>query len=426
MEERCGGGQPDRWGARIRRWTGYLALAVGLGLFSGCVVPSSHPPREPIYASADARAEAQQAVLKQAWKLVDKKFYAADYNGADWTTAYDRYAERAGAAIGNTALYEVINDMLAELNDAHTGAMSPLESWEDLMAARAFVGINLERIDDQWVVVDLRPGSAAEDAGVKLGWIAQARDGEVLEADGFTFRNEPDRTYAWTFLDEHDHAQVVNLTARTLSTRMPPVIKESDEGWIYLRFDEFETTYHTWLRQQLLAHRDAPGVILDLRQNGGGAVWSLERVINDFFPNRVSYGAFVSRAGRRDDEKSAWRDGVGFDGALVVLIGSASASSAEILAHVFKHYERGVLIGRPTAGAVVASRFYRLRDGGELQLGIHDFQSLDGPRLEGNGVQPDVLVERSLSDLREGIDSDLDAAVDWLRVHAPPKSAPRL
>ena len=242
VEERCGGGRFGRGSALIRRWAGYLALAVGLGLLSGCVVPSSQTPREPIYASAEARAEAQQAVLKQAWKLVDKKFYAADYNGADWATAYDRYAERAGAAIGNAALYEVVNDMLAELNDAHTGAMSPLESWEDLMAARAFVGINLERIDDQWVVVDLRPGSAAEDAGVKLGWIAQARDGEVLEADGFTFRNEPGRTYAWTFLDEHDHAQVVNLTARTLSTRMPPVIKESDEGWIYLRFDEFETT----------------------------------------------------------------------------------------------------------------------------------------------------------------------------------------
>jgi C-terminal processing protease CtpA/Prc len=397
---------------------------VGLVCLTGCVVPLSQAPREPIYVDAEARVDAQQAVLKQAWKLVDSKFYAADYNGADWATAYDRYAPRAGEAIGTTALYEVVNEMLAELEDAHTGAMTPQESWEDFMAARAFVGINLERIDDHWVVVDLRPGSAAEEAGVKVGWIAQARDGEALKEDGFSFRNDPGRTYVWRFIDENDQTQLVSLVARTLATRMPPIIKRSEEGWIYLRFDEFESSQQVWLRRQLTAHLDAPGVILDLRQNSGGAVWTLERVINDFFPHRVSYGEFVSRKGRRDKEKSAWRSGVGFDGELVVLVGSASASSAEILAHVFQHYERGVLIGRPTAGAVVASRFYRLRDGGELQLGIHDFKSLDAQRLEGNGVQPDVLVERSLADLRGGIDSDLEAAADWLRMQAEIRAVP--
>ena len=397
-----------------------MGFAVALALLAGCVGPSMRAPQEPVYSGAAERVKAQTAVLKQAWKQVDKRFYAKDYNGAEWATAYDRYAEKAGAAVGTTALYEVINEMLAELEDAHTGAMSPLESWEDFVASRAFVGINLERIDEQWVIVDLRPGSAAEEAGIQIGWIAKARDGEILEADGFNFRNEPGRAYAWTFIDENDEEQIIDLTARTLATRMPPVERTSVEGWIYLRFDEFETTHHQWLRDRLAANRDAPGVILDLRQNSGGAVWSLERVINDFFDERVSYGAFVSRKGRRAEEKSAWRDGVGFDGALVVLIGGASASSAEILAHVFKHYKRGVLIGRPTAGAVVASRFYRLRDRGELQLGIYDFESLSGDRLEGNGVQPDILVERSLADLREGIDSDLEAAIEWLRVHAAP------
>ena len=403
-----------------------LLLALGVVLLAGCVGPSMKAPQEPIYASAAERADAQTAILKQAWKLVDKRFYAEDYNGAEWGTAYDRYEQRAAEAMGTTAFYEVLNEMLAELEDAHTGAMSPIESWEHMVASRAFVGINLERIDEQWVVVDLRPGSAAEEAGVKIGWIAQARDGEILEADGFSFRNEPGRAYTWTFLDEEDQVRDVMLTARTLATRMPPIEQVSPEGWVYLRFDEFESSYHAWLRERLAAHENAPGVILDLRQNGGGAVWSLERVINDFFDERVSYGAFVSRKGRRDKEKSAWLDGVGFDGALVVLVGSASASSAEILAHVFKHYERGVLIGRPTAGAVVASRFYRLRDGGELQLGIYDFESLNGDRLEGNGVQPDIVVERSLDDLREGIDSDLDAAVDWLRVHVSPTEASSL
>jgi C-terminal processing protease CtpA/Prc len=67
---------------------------------------------------------------------------------------------------------------------------------------------------------------------------------------------------------------------------------------------------------------------------------------------------------------------------------------------------------------VIASRKFRLRDGGEVQIGLHDFQTLDGMRLEGIGVEPDVEIERKLSDIREGFDADLDAAVEWLRAHA--------
>lgn len=376
------------------------------------------PPEEPVFASAAERAEIQVATLEQVWRLVKKRFYAPDFNGADWDTAFVRYRDRAAQAPNQEALYEVINEMLAELNDGHTGALTPLEAWEDYMAERAFVGINLERLDGNWVVSELRPGSAAEESPIEPGWIALTRDGEPLPETSLDFDSQPGLSYAWEFLDADDEKRMVTLEARTLPDWMPPQEWHSPEGWVYLRFDEFEVEYHKWLRERLKVHREAPGIVLDLRSNGGGAVSSLEYVINDFFPDRVSYGAFVSRQGKRDNEKSAWFDGVGYEGPLVVLIGGGSASSAEILAHVFKHYERATLIGRPTAGVVVASRFFPLRDGGELQLGLHDFETLDGSRLEGNGVEPDVVVERTLDDVREGYDADLAAAVKWLRAHA--------
>ena len=75
---------------------------------------------------------------------------------------------------------------------------------------------------------------------------------------------------------------------------------------------------------------------------------------------------------------------------------------------------------------VIASRKFRLDDGGEIQIGLQDFQTLDGSRLEGNGVKPDVEIERSLSDIREGRDADLEAAVEWLRVHASAKARANL
>jgi len=172
----------------FRRVLGPLVFAIGLVFLAGCVGPSRKAPGEPIYTSAADRAAEQTAVLKQVCKLVEKRFYAPDYNGANWATAYDRYAERAGAAIGTTAFYEVINAMLKELDDAHTGAMSPIESWEDLMASRAFVGINLERIDDQWVVVDFTAAKCGGRSGSQDRVDRAGRgDGEVLQAEGFRF-----------------------------------------------------------------------------------------------------------------------------------------------------------------------------------------------------------------------------------------------
>ena len=392
---------------------------LGAVLFlGGCSLPRNSAPIEPVYATAAERAETQQALLHEAWRLVRKRFYDPEFNGADWATAYHRYKDAAAVARSNEELYEVINDMLGELDDGHTGALTPRKAWEEYREERAFVGLNLERLDEQWVITELRPGSSAAESEIEPGWIALSRDGEPLAEDRLNFDSVPGETYTWRFHDAAGDEREVSLLARTLPDWMPPEERHSAEGWIYLRFDEFESEYHKWLGARLKAHKDAPGVILDLRSNGGGAVYSLEHVINDFFPKRVSYGAFVSRQGKEDQEKSAWRDGVGYDGPLVVLIGGGSASSAEIFAHMLKHYDRATLIGRTTAGVVIASRKFRLRDGGEVQIGLHDFQTLDGMRLEGIGVEPDVEIERKLSDIREGFDADLDAAVEWLRAHA--------
>src|SRR5690606_30087614 len=121
-----------------------LCLTLWCLALAGCVTPGGQPPREPVYASAEERAEAHLRVLEEVWRKVERRFYARDFNGADWATAYDRHAEQAAAAPDTEALYEVINAMLAELGDAHTAALTPHERWQDYVATRALVGINLE------------------------------------------------------------------------------------------------------------------------------------------------------------------------------------------------------------------------------------------------------------------------------------------
>jgi carboxyl-terminal processing protease len=103
----------------------------------------------------------------------------------------------------------------------------------------------------------------------------------------------------------------------------------------------------------------------------------------------------------------------------VVLVDTATGSAAEIFAAVLQDHGRATIVGRRTAGAVLASWFYRLPDGGELQLSREDYIAPKGRRIEAAGVQPDIVVPRLLADVRAGRDRDLESALRVLRGEPP-------
>lgn len=94
-----------------------------------------------------------------------------------------------------------------------------------------------------------------------------------------------------------------------------------------------------------------------------------------------------------------------------MLVDGATGSAAEIFAAVLQEHGRATIIGRKTAGAVLASWFHSLPDGGELQLSRMDYVTPKGRRLENDGVEPDVKVTRTLAELRAGRDEDLEAVL---------------
>ncbi len=192
-----------------------------------------------------------------------------------------------------------------------------------------------------------------------------------------------------------------------------------DGGYLRLRFEEFDQAAIGWLSSELEAHRNAPGVIVDLRGNPGGLLVAVRFAVAEFFSERVPVGTFVRRGGREHDSGSLTLGSARYAGRVVVLVDEGSASSSEIFAHVLQHRRRATIVGRRTAGAVIAARDYRLPDGGRLQLAIEDYLGLDGRRLEGEGVTPDVTVTLRLEDLRRGRDAGLAAALDALRAQPP-------
>ncbi|HNH84523.1 MAG TPA: S41 family peptidase, partial [Acidobacteriota bacterium] len=72
------------------------------------------------------------------------------------------------------------------------------------------------------------------------------------------------------------------------------------------------------------------------------------------------------------------------------------------------------VIGRPSAGAVLASIKKDLPDGGELQYSIRDFLTVRKARLEGHGVKPDEVIELSVNAVRQKSDQDVARALEIL------------
>jgi carboxyl-terminal processing protease len=127
-------------------------------------------------------------------------------------------------------------------------------------------------------------------------------------------------------------------------------------------------------------------------------------------------GQFVQRSGKVRETKGIALFSARYAGRVVVLIGPGSASASEIFAHVLQQQKRATVVGRRSAGAVIVSRFYRLPGGGRLQVPIQDYVGVDGQRLEGRGVTPDVVVPApTFADWRAGRDPELEAALAELR-----------
>ncbi len=394
------------------RWLGALVVA---GLFAGCVsTPAPRVPLDNLPPSQVDQATRNLRVFDAVWSLVADHHYDPKLRGIDWPAAAAKFGPQAAVAIDKKSLYAAINEMLDLLHDSHTHALTPEQASDRQTQQRVRTGFNMTRLDGRWAVAEVLPGSPAELAGVRCGWVVVARNGQQL-GERNDFRAQDGEVTQWEFLDDHDRPVKLALTARPLSTKPRQDARELPGGFVYLRFDGFDGPDRRWLSEQLKAHHDAHGVVLDLRQNAGGETFSLGITIGEFFDHAVDSGAFISRGGTRS-EKNSWQIGSArYAGRVTVLVDGATASAAEIFSAVLQDHSRATLIGRKTAGAVLASWFYVLPDGGELQLSREDYLAPKGRRLEGNGLEPDVPVARTLEDLRAGRDPDIAAALRVLR-----------
>src|SRR5690606_1609887 len=99
------------------------------------------------------------------------------------------------------------------------------------------------------------PGSSAEAAGVRPGWLVRSRNGLALDAGPRSFVMEPGQEVAFEFVDEHDTLHAMTLVAGPVGWLSRRESRVLDDGTLYLAFDRFDVGTIRWLSGQLEAHR---------------------------------------------------------------------------------------------------------------------------------------------------------------------------
>lgn len=404
---------------KLRFATLALAAALALVALPGCVGVWGRAPATPTdqHLAPGSREARNLHVYDVAWDAVRRHYYTADMHGVDWAAARERHREQAASAADNEALYEAINTLFDELKDDHTYAASPEQAREEREHQGVLVGLISSPFGEQELerlVLDVMPGSSAAVSGVQPGWVLRRVDdrppAEVLGPG----RLQNGQRVRCEFLDNTNTPRLLTLTATPVSVDPIRTVRVLDGGAVLMRFDRFDLDTARWVRAQLKAHRRAPAVIVDLRQNPGGEALALARSLGEFFPHSIPMGRFVRRSGVDESLRaSPGLVGARYSGAVAVLVSENSGSSSEIFAHSIRQQGRGIVLGTRTAGAVLGAETGGLPDGGELQVSVRDYLTADGVRLEGAGVTPDVVIETTVDDLRAGRDPVLEAALGY-------------
>src|SRR2546427_789412 len=156
-------------------------------------------------------------------------------------------------------------------------------------------------------------------------------------------------------------------------------------------------------------------LVLDLRGNSGGYLHELDNVLNALLPSGVPVYTEMLQGGEVQVVRTTRTPLLQPSIPVVLMVDEGSASAAELLAAAIKENHRGVLVGAKTSGAVEASVMIDLSDGSALSVTTFRLATGRGVRLEGAGIEPDVMTALTVEDLEAGQDRQLTTAVRLAR-----------
>jgi len=382
-----------------------LPLASQLPFGNNAVAPSGGPT-----VSGD-----QQNATPADVQTLFKPFWEA------WTIIHQQYVDQP---VDDVKLMEgAINGMMQSLGDKHSTYMDP-QTYKDanseLAGSYEGIGAYVDTTTDFLTVISPIPGSPAEKVGLQPG-------DKIVKIDGNDMTGINAELVRRKVIGPAGSTVVLSVARKDVSDlldfsikREKIVIKSAtgkmlDNNIAYVQVNTFGENTTKELKATLtdLMAQNPQGLILDLRNNGGGFLQTAVEVVSQFAPKGVVL--YEKYGDGKQNQYDVIPGGLATNIPMVVLINEGSASASEITAGALEDYGRAKLIGVVSYGKGSVQNWVPLsNDQGAVRVTIAKWYTPNDRTIEGKGLTPDVYVTMTLDDFKAGRDPQLDAATATL------------
>lgn len=358
-------------------------------------------------------------------------------------------------------VFQIFMGSVMESIDPHSSYMSPKTSQDfniNMSQSLEGIGATLTSENDYVTIVRVVPGGPASKSGLvedgdRIIGVAQGDEGEMVDIVGWRtddavqlIRGAKGTIVRLTLLKKKDGANAIPLEIKLVREKIKieeqsakkKIIEINENGKsykvgvidipsFYLDFEgkrkgekDFKSTSNDVKKiLDTLKQEGVSGIVMDLRNNGGGSLLEAIELTGLFIPTgavvQVREGDGSVKVNRDTDPLVAW------DGPVAVLINSGSASASEIVAAAIQDYGRGVVVGEQSFGKGTVQNLVDLDkvSGGEkmgqLTLTIAKFYRISGGSTQHQGVVPDIMFP-SAFDPNETGESSYPTALPWDKI----------
>jgi C-terminal processing protease CtpA/Prc len=428
--------------------------------------------KEGVSAVHDLSSLGYSEAFKQMFDQASLEYPFTEEKHIDWQALYQQFAPRIADATDDADFYRAVRDFTYAIPDGHVGGL-----FDNLVFNQeqgGGFGLVLAQLSDESVIVTkVLPGLPGERAGIQVGaqivtWEGQPA-GRALanvvpyfgpfsspqalrqQQLAFLARTEPGTRVRVTFRNPGSTSdQSADMTAaheldslfQSLTFLQSAAIDLPleahilpDSGIAYVVIRTFSGDYNLMARlwEHLISALETdhvPGLIIDLRSNGGGNEGLALDFAGFFYDEEVVLSTtsyYNRRTSQFEPQGLPARITPGpslYDGPIAVLVSPDCVSACEGFAYALQHGGRSTIVGHaPTAGAFgeVGRGQYSLPGGFSLQFPTGRPETPDGKVLiEGQGVVPDILVPVTMDSALGRTDAALDAAVKALQAKINP------
>jgi len=326
-------------------------IASVLLMLASCekVFLENDPPHDPL------------AVFDYLWDDINSRYSFFEFKQIDWEAARVKYRPQVTEGISDTRLFDLLSDMLNELEDGHVNLTS---------------NFNRSRNWDWYLNYPIN--------------------------------------YNHDIIERKYLGKKFRITG--------PFYNQTIDSILYVNYRSFgDQLTNSHLNELMEFAEGLKGVIIDVRHNGGGKLDNAYRIASCFADTTYAFATSRIKTGPGPDDFSPWktmqvepRSGQKFTGKVVVLINRKSYSASTFFAQMTKSLPNAVLMGDKTGGGGGVPAYGELPNGWKYRFSATQTLDLDGKHIEP-GVVEDITVALSEKDESMGFDTIIEAALSYLQ-----------